>query len=213
MQEIYKNYTITIESDDDAESPDSWDDEDIFLVYDHRQFAVSRTGFEPRDIWECICDIKEKEYEGYYVFTVYAYIHSGVSLSLGYNGDMWDTSSTGFILVKKDLLKGSSKNEEDLTKEEAEKYAENLIKNWNKYLSEEVYWYKIEKIIEQYLITKEDLDDITSDNGFIQRAELISESEKYESYEEIDSCGNNYDDEEAVLEKCKLIIDNILNNE
>jgi len=128
----YKDYLITIK-DDDAESPNAWMDENRILVYDHRQFTVDRKGFEPMEIFQAM--MEPALYKGYHVFPLYAYIHSGVSLSLTYNGDRWDTSMKGFILIKD--------GEEGVTsREEALKPAEDLVELWNSYL-EGSYWFNI----------------------------------------------------------------------
>lgn len=160
--EEYKGLYYEIEQDDSAESPDSWGCEEFFLVYDHRQFCVKRKGFNPENIYEYLCWQEEQpnaidyelyeEYEDsfsdwnsncpgayndYYIFPVYAYIHSGVSLSLGRGSDRFDTSMRGYILVDRICP----------TKEDAEKIAQEIINDWNNYLSGEVYQYKIyEKI-------------------------------------------------------------------
>jgi hypothetical protein len=71
------------------------------------------------------------------VFPVFAYIHSGVSLSLGRTtypfSCGWDTSMKGFMLIKQQ--KGT------YHRESARKMAEGLIETWNMYLSGDVYGY------------------------------------------------------------------------
>jgi hypothetical protein len=46
------NYKLIIEPDDNCDSPDDWRNDDLFLVYDHRQFDVKREGFNPRKIYD-----------------------------------------------------------------------------------------------------------------------------------------------------------------
>lgn len=132
----YKGFNIDIYYDTDAESPDIWGNEDSFIVYDHRQFYVQRDGFNPDDIWDTLEEGK-KLYEGYWIFPLYAYIHSGVSLSLGSGTCRWDTSMKGFALVKREA--GWS-----YKREQAGSIAEATIKEWNEYLSGEVYGYETE---------------------------------------------------------------------
>ena len=137
----YRGFTIKVLRDDDYESPDEWGNDDVFLVYDDRSFSVQRNGFNPAEIWSHFNDEphKHKLYNGYYVFEVYAYIHSGVALSLGRNGwpfnCPWDTSMKGFALIKR--AKGAYKEEK------ARKLAEGLIKLWNDYLSGNVYGFDV----------------------------------------------------------------------
>lgn len=136
--EHYKGFDIEFAYDHDASSPDYWGNTDVFLVYDHRQFSVERKGFDPSDIMEHVRETKRWFYDGYFVFPLYAYIHSGVSLSLGSSGypfnDRWDTSMAGFILVKRQT--GWT-----YTKAKAEKVANSHVEEWNTYLSGDVFGY------------------------------------------------------------------------
>jgi hypothetical protein len=133
--------TAKIYYDQDAESPDHWGNDDAFLVYDHRDFTVKRRGFDPSEIFETLNETKRKTFNGYWVFPVYAYIHSGVSLSLGRNSypfnDRWDVSFKGFALVKRQ--KGWT-----YTEKKAYKVAETIVSEWNQYLSGDVYGFVIE---------------------------------------------------------------------
>lgn len=134
MELNYKQHLIKIFSDEDAQSPDTWEDEIVFLVYDHRDFYVARDGFNPRDIWA-----NPTEFEAeYHIFVVYAYIHSGVALSLNTGtypfNDRWDVSSTGYTLVSKQYVPD---------REKAVEIAQGLIEEWNQYLSGDVHGYEI----------------------------------------------------------------------
>ena len=135
----YKGYTITITPSESNESPNNWDDDERFIVYDHRDFYVKRSGFDPSDIFETYQE-KRKLYDKHWFFPVYAYIHSGIALSLGRNeypfNDRWDVSFKGFAIIKR--MKGTWKEDD------AYKAAETLIKTWNQYLSGNVYSFLIE---------------------------------------------------------------------
>ena len=138
IEEIeYKGYTIDVCYDESPNSPDEWENKDVFLVYEHRDFCVKRKGYEPRDIFDSLNE-KKAFYDGYFAFVCFAYIHSGVSLSLGRNkypfNDRWDVSSTGYVLVKRQ--KGWT-----WTREKAYKIAESIVREWNMYLSGDVYGY------------------------------------------------------------------------
>lgn len=134
----YKGHTIEILYDEYFnDTPDKWDDEGQFIVYDHRNFYVEVKGFNPSDIFDHISETNRMFYKGYFVFTLYAYIHSGVSLSVS-NGsypfnDRWDVSTTGFVLIKR--RKGT------YTREAALKHAKGLVGVWNDILSGQVYGY------------------------------------------------------------------------
>lgn len=137
----YRGYNIEVCYDTNPIAPDEWDNTDNFLLYEHRDFTVKVKGFEGQDIFDAM-QAKKPLFEGYFYFPVYAYIHSGVSLSLGRNfiapGEHlnWDVSFKGFVMVKRQ--KGV------WTREQAYKLAQGTIQTWNQYLSGDVYGYNSE---------------------------------------------------------------------
>lgn len=166
---------LEVIQDENPESPNSWGNEDMFLVYDHRQFRVEREGFEPVSIFR---SIQEKGrgtevdglYNNYFIFSVAAYIHSGVSLSLtdSFERKGFDISVTGFILINKERLDDNvigQKGQNHLSLDQAKELAEGLIETWNQYLSSDVYGFRVIKetdkadrltslILEQFDLTR-----------------------------------------------------------
>tara|TARA_R100001086_G_C11824725_1_gene255001 strand:+ start:246 stop:974 length:729 start_codon:yes stop_codon:yes gene_type:complete len=209
---------LEVIQDESPESPDMWDNKDIFLVYDHKQFTVKREGFEPVNIYRYLKinntvvienndQWQDDTYNNYFIFVVYAYIHSGISLSLGNStypfNDKWDVSTTGYILVKKDSIEEYNQPTVDgnLVGQKAKECAEGLIETWNQYLSGDVYGYRVLKKRN----VKEELTENLR-NAFLQQninipkkviresldEKLISELQSYVEYEEIDSCWDFY---------------------
>lgn len=209
--------------DEDAESPDKWDNEDIFLVHQHRSFTVERKGFEPKDIFhhietkrrikklyspknntddelELLEEYEEElnsKYDDYYIFPVAAYIHSGVSLSLtdSFERKGWDTSVTGFILVMKEQF-AEAEGEHfpvEMQKNKAKKQAEGLIETWNQYLSGDVYGFTINKPIKTYTISEDKTEEIVDLKN--GNYQIIGKFIEYLEYEEIDSCWGFYEDD------------------
>ena len=215
----YKGYRIKIRQDDNYESPNDWDDEDLFLVYDHRQFYVKRKGFEPSRIFDYLHaksqvdddndpegDYQEEmdsyaEYNDYWIFPVDAYIHSGVHISLANTKDYpdrrWDVSTSGYILVERETWNNF---------DDAVEAAEGLIKEWNYYLSGEVYGFIIEKPNTIYSITKEKFDKLKFENDL---ATLESEFDIEDEWEEVDSCWGYYGEpeESGLLDEARSVID------
>jgi len=134
----YKGFFINIFPDEDARSPQEWEEEnDHFLAYYHRDFYIKSKIATEEKVRAYFEDGEKKLFKDYFVFPVYAYIHSGVSLSLAHNGDKWDTSLMGAYFVAKKEFK---------TKTKALERAKNAIKTWNDYLVGAVYSYKVEGI-------------------------------------------------------------------
>jgi hypothetical protein len=171
-------YLIKVVQDENADSPDCWGNDDAFVVYDHRQFYVKREGFDPREIWEHL-QTGKKLYNGYFIFPLYAYIHSGVALSVGdhnFPDARWDVSMTGFVLVKR--VKGM------YTSDKAFKLAEAITEEWNQYLSGDVYGYKI------YDMTGADIEEDDECEG-----------------EFVDSCWGFYGEEENCMTEATGIVE------
>ena len=150
--DLLKNHKLYISYDAFPDSPDDDKNTDIFLVYDHRQFSVIRKGYEPRNIYYHLNKEEENtKYDNYFIFIVFAHIHSGVSLSLAHQGCSFDVSNTGYILVDKNDVdfdlqrKNNTELQNKTDKEIARYYAEGLIKQWNQYLSNEIYSIEIKK--------------------------------------------------------------------
>jgi hypothetical protein len=137
--------------DDNPESPDEWENRDLFLVGYHREFTVERDKIINKEQCCLLCqdtkDLEEHEKEWvrdfrkkYHVFGLEAYIHGGVALALSHEGDFldrqWDVSQLGFVFAAKEFWKRG---------DSARKAALSLIEEWNQYLSGDVYGVVLEK--------------------------------------------------------------------
>lgn len=127
----HAGYSIKIIQDEDAESPDDQGNTDLFLVTtSNREFEVKRDGFDADAIHGGELP------EGYDIFPLYAYVHSGIALSVSRSGqfaDRWDSGQIGFVLVSKT---GGF--------EDSYKAADSLCDEWNQYLRGDVWGYIIE---------------------------------------------------------------------
>ena len=249
--EEYKDYKIKIFHDTSEDNPDDWGNDDVFLVFDHRQFHVERKGFKPQDIYDYLAlkdeisklerlkslkdlDFNENDLEDlqdelagyfdydseYHIFSLFAYIHSGISLSLGNTSYpfncRWDTSNTGFVLVKKELTVYDEKTQvKDIVIDElkVEENAQGLVDTWNDYLSGNVYGYVITKPIEHYKISKTNLNkSISTAYQYINLASFLEKAEVITEYEEENGCWGYYGNyEKGALKEAKEYIDCVTN--
>ncbi len=129
---------IEIEQDTDAQSPSENQDNGLFLVANHRQFFVQEPGEKSRQI--DFDELLERFKKTHWIFPLEAYIHSGVRLSFGSEGNFpdrrWDVSQLGFVFV--------SKKEWRLSKK-AKAAAGALINEWNQYLEGDVWGYIVDR--------------------------------------------------------------------
>ena len=124
--------------DENAEAPNEWGDDAVFLVTkNHRYFSV-----EAPEGWSLgrVCEMSKGDMKNFVAFPLYAYIHSGVALSLGQEypfNDQWDSCRIGYVVVKK----AGFGTECDLRE-----VAAGFVTTWNQYLSGDVWGYQIVRI-------------------------------------------------------------------
>ena len=141
----HEGLVVKIYQDTDTQGPESWGDDNGFLVHYHRDFQQEHESVlvedDLRDLYQGNVTDNTKELKRkYHIFSVSAYIHSGVHLTLGnvrfaYDSGGWDTSHVGAVFCAKSEWK---------TVKKAEKFAEGLIESWNQYLSGDVYGFVVE---------------------------------------------------------------------
>lgn len=214
---------LRVVRDKNPESPNCWGGEGMFLVYDHRQFNVVREGFATSDVfkhleaknhvdsgelsgqvlqeWKDELEMQEDFSKDYFIFQVNAYIHSGVSLSLGGfgEGSSFDTSTTGYILVDRSEVQTSGewydKYHKGKTADEvAIDMAVGLIDVWNTYLNGDVFGFILERPEHEYILHGSDLESMLSSGNFTS-AKFLELAEKREIFEEVDSCWGFYGDD------------------
>ena len=117
-----EQYRLNVIPDTDPQPPtDYGDDKAAFVHGRHRDFHVGP---------------EMDKAEGMHQYPLYAYIHSGVHLSLGDPQDMWDSGQVGYVCITKD--------ESDIPK--PEEYAQGMVKEWNQYLSGDCWGFEIEHV-------------------------------------------------------------------
>lgn len=131
--------TAYLIQDQDAQSPQEWGDESLFLIGQHREFFVAPDS-KTRNF--SVEDEIEKRKDTHHVFPLEAYIHSGVVLALRdsvkaamFPDRQWDVSLVGVVFVTKSEWK---------RKDKAQAAAAGLVETWNQYLSGDVWGYTIE---------------------------------------------------------------------
>jgi hypothetical protein len=165
----YRKFKINIIQDELYNSEMLNEDDDIFLLYYHRDFWVTKKGFEKQPSKEMLNDWLTD----YHFIPVYAYIHSGVALSLGNSkypfNDQWDVSCCGCILIDK-------KCSDFEIKENRDKAAQAMIDEWNSVLSGEVYGYQIYS-------NDEEIDSCWGYVGNYEKSGIIEETKSIVDYE------------------------------
>lgn len=156
-------YTINIYPDYDYDdTPNDWGGP--VLVHYHRDFLVEHDCITKDDLRAYYQGEKIPQQKEYWIFPVAAYIHGGVSLSLGngahYPDQRWDVSHVGAMLVRKSDAR---------LQKTAHKYAENTLGDWNAINGARggVYGFTVER----------DGDTVESCWGFIEHGYDIENSD------------------------------------
>jgi hypothetical protein len=134
---------VSLYQDDSAESPDSWGDGSLEVVTtENRYFSVhpGLPGFGTVKAEMLRDEEFSSEFDAaFHRFPLYAYIHSGVALSMGQEGqfgDQWDAAQIGFVVAGR---------EEFSDEDKARECCAGLVETWNQYLSGQVYGFIVER--------------------------------------------------------------------
>lgn len=172
------NYKVVIEYDEDCDSPDECD-----CLYSGFSFVLpssARRHFSPSNSYD-LEDFEsydyekeedippyeslEKEFGKGNVFSLYAYIHGGIKLSLssGICTCPWDSGQLGFLVFepeKNECLDDDSKKDHNKIEELAISY----IETYDKYVNGEIFMYNI---YEREPLFNGDGEEVDDDWNFI----------------------------------------------
>ena len=178
----YKGYRIELVVDQDAQSPDDWEDPACVIVTTrNRYFEHVPKGWDLDSIRDeskqrGAFRIYRRNGVNWRVYPLYMYAHSGVALSISRQGqfsDPWDSGQVGFICINHKELK----NNRATTSIEA---AKGYVETWNQYLSGDVWGYIVSS-----------LDNSVQCTCAIDESECGRHGETL-SYVELDSCWGMY---------------------
>lgn len=156
MEEEYKDLKITIEQDELAEdSREAFDHIGTMICFHHNyNLGDDHSYTDPKDaLLSILGDYTDwEEYVGYcdlpidelfielekiaYVLPLYLYDHSGITMSTSPFSCPWDSDQVGFIYAMKDYA--------DKETPDPVKYLEGEVKEYDQYLTGEIYGYIVE---------------------------------------------------------------------
>ena len=151
--ETYKGHEIEIKYDENPLNPRTeWDN----FTEIHCCSSNHYLGEHNHDSWDDVHKaIREAKEQGNLVFKVFAYIHSGTSLSLeSFHGKLpqghaeFDSGQCGYIVVNKKDIVGSwgKKNWTDKLRKKAYEVAQQDIETFNSYLNGQVFGYVVDDV-------------------------------------------------------------------
>ena len=143
----YKGMSIKIYYDEDPASPREWDN--LGTIYsNHRDYNPD--GHKIDELFNEDGQLNEKELDKNYIWLpIYAYIHSGITISTGHGypyNDRWDSGLFGIIAVSKNRVRGEYACK-SITAERRKKVEELLkceIETLDQYFTGQVYGFIVE---------------------------------------------------------------------
>jgi len=139
-------YTFEIIQDDCAESPRAWGENFCQLIFTGQYSHLG--DIQPHDlIGDFLTDQRmlKRKYDAAIVVPVYAYIHSGMTISLEPFSCPWDSGQLGWAIVTKEQIRYDfgGKNMTKTKLEKAHKILEGEIKTLDQLLRGEVYGFTV----------------------------------------------------------------------
>jgi len=145
--EEYKGYKIEIRQDEYAESPREWDNLGKMICFHGSYDLGDKHELSSSDFnsWGELEEFIYKEYNPLIVLPLYLYDHSGITMNTAGFHCPWDSGQVGFIYVPKENVRKewNVKRISPELKEKVKKLLISEVKNYDSYISGDVYWYSI----------------------------------------------------------------------
>ena len=145
-QTLYKDYLISIDYDWDPVNPREWDNFGTMVCFHNKYTLGDKHDLQSPDYssWAEVRDAIEADLGGLVILPLYLYDHSGISMSVGASRGQhaaWDSGQVGFIYCTDgDMVANGIK---DL--DQAEALLRGEVDAYNRYLTGDLYTYRIEK--------------------------------------------------------------------
>lgn len=94
MKTIINGYSVYIDRDDTAESPRTWGSDNVMYCV-HSRYKLGDKQPTEDELQEIV---KQAEVDGKKILPLYLMDHSGLSISVGSFGCVWDSGQVGYII-------------------------------------------------------------------------------------------------------------------
>jgi len=162
-------YRVKIVYDNDADDPRSWDNLGKMVCFHKRYKLGDKHHFNSDDYdgWE---DMKEHIIileDVCVILPLYLYDHSGITISTTPFNDRWDSGQVGWIYATKQDVRKEHGTQyiSETTKNKMENLIKGEVEMYDKYITGQVYMYKIYKV-ETCSLGDEHLKFVDSCSGY-----------------------------------------------
>lgn len=143
----YRGLTISIETDDDPESPRDWDNLGKLICFHKRYDLGDKHNLRHEDFrgWAELEQHLRRELGAVVVLPLYLYDHSGITISTTPFNCPWDSGQIGFAYVTREtiLKEYAAKSVTKALLAKVEKGLRGEVETYDQYLRGEVYGYTV----------------------------------------------------------------------
>ena len=146
-QVLYKDYLISIDYDWDPSDPREWDNFGTMVCFHDKYTLGDKHDIQSPDFssWSEVRDHIEADLGGLVILPLYLYDHGGISMKVGdFRGTPhagWDSGQVGFIYCTDGDMVANGITDLD----QAEALLRGEVEAYNRYLTGQVYTYRIER--------------------------------------------------------------------
>jgi hypothetical protein len=147
--DLPNNRKLKIFQDSDVESPREWDNlSKMIFIGGYSHLGDNHDFHDTHESFEAHQKVIEKELDVTFITPVYAYVHSGMTISTSPFGDRFDSGALGWAVVTKQAIRENWGIKRVTQKyiDMAEKIVKGEVETLDQYISGEVYGFEIVKI-------------------------------------------------------------------
>ena len=141
------NRKLVVNQEECAESPREWDNVcKMIFIGNHSHLGDKHDFHSKYESFEAHQEAIEKELDVAFIAPVYAYIHSGMTISLSPFSCPWDSGKLGWVVITKQALR-ENYGVKRITKaliEKAMVHVKCEVETLDQYIRGEVYYFNIE---------------------------------------------------------------------
>ena len=184
VQNTYKDFVISIDYDWDPINPREWDNFGTMACFHNKYTLGDKHDIESPDFssWSEVRDYIEADLGGLVILPLFLYDHSGVSMSVGApraQHASWDSGQVGFIYCTDGDMVANGITDLD----QAEALLRGEVDAYNRYLTGDLYTYRIERQVSCDSCHHTSADFVDSCSGWYSVDDAMKEAMQVVDYQ------------------------------
>ena len=172
------NYLIEVDYDNHPQSPREYDNISTMICFHKRYDLGDKHNYKSDDYdgWEEVKEAIMNDYKVLMIKPLYLFDHSGITISTSPFGCQWDSGRIGWVFIEEKNWIKMMGEDMDRSEERLERIIDGDVETYDKYLTGEVYQYKIYEV-ETCSLGHEHKSLVESCGGYFGEEECRSEGQ------------------------------------